>query len=281
VQSAWFQNYIKQTIIASTEESTGGKAEIGTFHFDWRHLTAVATDFVIHGTEPAGAAPMLRVARVQLNLRLFTSIHHLWDITYLGIDASTSQRDCLSRRPYQYSFAAPQTASSESPLETVVDLAIGRFELTNGLITLAAQKHELNVRGNNLRAQLSYNILSQEYRGQVSLQPNLCRFRPKHAGGFHGEPAAGALAQSNRCPRRQHFFIGLSITLNASIQDSEESENVGARHRTYRTCGFEKGARNPYRRSIWMPMQASPTTRSKSPDCGCRWAIRISRHREI
>ena len=86
VRSAWFQNYVKQTIIASTEDSTGGKAEIGTFHFDWTHLTAVATDFVIHGTEPAGAAPLLRVARVQLNLRLFTSLHHLWDITYLGID---------------------------------------------------------------------------------------------------------------------------------------------------------------------------------------------------
>ena len=52
-----------------------------------------------------------------------------------------------------------------------MDLAIGRFELTNGVIALAAQKHELNVRGNNLRAQLSYNILSQEYRGQISLQP--------------------------------------------------------------------------------------------------------------
>ena len=86
VQSAWFQNYVKQTIVTSVEDSTGGKVEIGTFHFEWRHLTAVVTDFVIHGTEPAGAAPMLRVARVQLNLRLFTSLHHLWDITYLGVD---------------------------------------------------------------------------------------------------------------------------------------------------------------------------------------------------
>src|ERR1700735_2258772 len=59
VRSAWFQDYLKRTIIASTEDSTGGKAEIGTFHFDGRHLTAVATDFVIHGTEPAGGeAPL-------------------------------------------------------------------------------------------------------------------------------------------------------------------------------------------------------------------------------
>src|SRR5580704_7006092 len=86
VRSAWFQNYVKQTIITSTEDSTGGKVEVGTFHFDWRHLTAVVTDLVIHGTEPAGSAPLVRVARVQLNLRLFTSLHHPWDITYLSAD---------------------------------------------------------------------------------------------------------------------------------------------------------------------------------------------------
>lgn len=170
VQSAWFQNYIKQTVITSTEESTGGKAEIGSFHFDWRRLTAVATDFVIHGTEPAGAAPMLRAARVQVSLRLFTSIHHLWDIAYLGIERP--QANVIIYPDGHTNIPSPRpAAASESPLETVADLAIGRFELTNGLVILAGQKQALNIRANNLRAQLSYNILSQEYRGQLSLQP--------------------------------------------------------------------------------------------------------------
>jgi translocation and assembly module TamB len=169
VQSNWFRNYVKQTIISSTEDSTGGKAEIGSFRFEWRHLSAVVTDFVIHGTEPAGTAPMVRVAQVQLNFRLFTSLHHLWDITYLGVDQP--QANVIVYPDGHTNIPSPKSTSSNSPLETVVDLAIGRFELTNGLITLAAQKHELNVRGNNLRAQLSYSILSQQYRGQVSLQP--------------------------------------------------------------------------------------------------------------
>src|ERR1700733_5036747 len=171
VQSGWFQNYVKQTIIASTEDSTGGKVEIGVFHFDWTHLSAVATNFVIHGTETADTAPLLRAARVQLNLRLFTSLHHPWDITYLGVDHP--EANVMVYADGHTNIPAPRrkSTSSEAPLETVVDLAIGRFELTDGLIAFAAQKHELNVRGNNLRAQLAYNILSQEYRGDVSLQP--------------------------------------------------------------------------------------------------------------
>jgi translocation and assembly module TamB len=127
------------------------------------------TDFVIHGTEPAGAAPMVRVARVQLNLRLLTSLHHLWDITYLGLDRL--QANVIVYPDGHTNIPSPRRKSNNSPLETVVDLAIGRFDLTNGVITFAAQKHELNVRANNLLAQFSYNILSREYRGNVSLQP--------------------------------------------------------------------------------------------------------------
>ncbi|MGP0070657.1 MAG: translocation/assembly module TamB domain-containing protein [Bryobacteraceae bacterium] len=169
-RSEWFQNYLKQTIVASVEESAGGRVEIGSFRFEWNGLSALATDFVIHGTEPQGTAPMLRVARVRLNLRFLPNLHHWWDITYLGVDRP--QANVIVYPDGHTNIPSPRLKSTSSnPLETVVDLAIGRFELTAGAIALGAQKHELNVRGNNLRAQLSYNTLSQEYRGQMSLQP--------------------------------------------------------------------------------------------------------------
>lgn len=169
-RSAWFQNYVKQTIANSVEDNTGGRAEIGSLHFDWTHLSAVANDFVIHGTEPAETAPLLRAARVQLNFRAFTSLHHWWDITYLGVD--DPRADVIVYPDGRTNIPSPRRKStSNDPLETVVDLAIGRFELSNGLIALGAKKQALNIRGNNLRAQLSFNVLSQDYRGLLSLQP--------------------------------------------------------------------------------------------------------------
>src|SRR5215471_20019659 len=74
-QTDWFRNYIKAMIISSTEDSVGGTVEVGSFRFDPRHFQADVTDFVIHGNEPASAAPFVRVGRVQINIRLFTSIH--------------------------------------------------------------------------------------------------------------------------------------------------------------------------------------------------------------
>jgi translocation and assembly module TamB len=221
VQSGWFQNYVKQTIVASTEAGTGGKAEIGTFHFDWTHLTAVATDFVIHGTETAGAAPLLRVARVQLNLRLFTSLHHLWDITYLGV--TSPEANVIVYPDGHTNIPAPrQPASGNSPLETVVDLAIGRFEITNGLIAFAAQRHELNIRGNNLRAQLAYNILSQDYTGKLSLQPIYVVSGRNTPVDF--TVSLPLTISHNRIDLHDAsiFSSGSSITLDASIQDLKD-----------------------------------------------------------
>ncbi len=219
VRSAWFQNYVKQTVIQSTEDSTGGKVEVGTFHFEWKHLTAVVTDFVIHGTETAGSAPLVRVARVQLNLRLFTSLHHLWDIAYLGVDGP--QANVIVYPNGQTNIPSPRrkSTSSNSPLETVLDLAIGRFELTNGLITLAAQKHELNVRGNNLRAQLAYNILSQEYRGQLSLQPVYVVSGRNTPVNFTVN--LPVVVSRNRIDVHDAsiFSSASAVTLNASIED--------------------------------------------------------------
>src|SRR5580704_11143933 len=86
VRTDWFRNYVRQKVTTATEEATGGRVEIGSFAFDWTHLSATVTDFVIHGNEAAGAAPYLSAGRVEIHVRLFTSIHHLLDITYLGVD---------------------------------------------------------------------------------------------------------------------------------------------------------------------------------------------------
>ncbi len=219
LRSAWFQNYVKQTIITDVEDSTGGKVEIGTFHVDWTHLSAVATDFVIHGTEAAGTPPMLRAARVQLDVRLLPSRHHFWDITYLGIDQP--QANVIVYPDGRTNIPSPRqkSTSNQPPLQTVVDLAIGRFELTSGLVTFAQQKQELNVRANNLRAQLSYSILRQEYSGQVSLQPVYVVAGRNTPVDFTVNVPLVLTRNRIDVHDARIFSPASAITLNASIQD--------------------------------------------------------------
>jgi len=154
VQTDWFRTFVKQKIITATEEGTGGKTELGTFSFDWSHLRAVVTDFTIHGLEPPGAAPFLHAPRVELRLRLFTSVHRPFELSYLAIDQPRANILVFPDGRTNIPTPAVKTKSEKTGLASVVDLAIGHFELNSGLATFNSQQQLLDVRADNLRAQL-------------------------------------------------------------------------------------------------------------------------------
>ena len=56
IPSQWFHDKVRDRIVSEVERSTGGRAEIGSFTFDWRSLKARIAPFTLHGTEPAGEA---------------------------------------------------------------------------------------------------------------------------------------------------------------------------------------------------------------------------------
>jgi autotransporter translocation and assembly factor TamB len=169
VQTSWFRDYVKQRIIASIENSTGAKVEIQSFNFQWTHLQAAVTGVVLHGKEPAGSPPFLRVARVRANIRLFAD-GHLWNIAAMEVEQPWGNvivySDGRTNIP-----TPPKPSSSQSPLATVVNLAIGHFDIANGQITFADRKYDFNARGNNLRVQLAFDTRRDQYQGQLSLQP--------------------------------------------------------------------------------------------------------------
>jgi translocation and assembly module TamB len=170
-QTEWFRNYVKQKIVTATEEATGGKVDIDSFTFDWRHLRAVVTGFVIHGNEPPDALPFLRAPRVQVDLRLFTSIHHILDVVYLGVDRP--EANILVTADGQNNIPAPKTTAggSQPPLQSIVNAAIGHFDLNDATIAFAEAKTMFSLHANNFRAELWFNVLQQGYRGQLSFQP--------------------------------------------------------------------------------------------------------------
>src|SRR5580692_9982449 len=170
VRTNWFREYAKGKIVAAVEEGTGGKAEIGSLNLDWTHLRAVVAGFVIHGNEPAGSAPWVRVRRIQVDLRLFTGLRAL-KFSYLGVDGPEANIIVFPDGRTNIPTPKPTPPSNTTPLQTVVDLAVGHFQLTNGLLRFNSQIQALNVSGDNLRAQLWYNLLQRGYHGQISLEP--------------------------------------------------------------------------------------------------------------
>jgi translocation and assembly module TamB len=171
VRSAWFANFVRLKIIAAVEEATGGKVEIGSFSFNWTHLRAEVRDFVVHGLEPAGDAPLLRVQRIQVDLKLLSPFEGFVDIAYLLVD--TPQANVMVFADGRTNIPAPKVKkpSEKSAVETIVNLAIGRFDLITGTGTFLDTPAALHATGRNLRAHLTYNTLHPSYAGEIDVSP--------------------------------------------------------------------------------------------------------------
>ncbi|MBV9300862.1 MAG: translocation/assembly module TamB domain-containing protein [Acidobacteriaceae bacterium] len=172
LRSAWFANYVREKIIAVTEESTGGKVEIAAFQFDWVHLTARIRNFVLHGTEPPGSDPLVRVQLLEVRLKLLAGLKKAVDIQYLGIQQPQVNfivfPDGKTNVPQPKIQKKP---SQTSGLETVVDLAVGQFQIQNGLLEFSQQETAFSAQGENLRALLNYNFTPASYQGNLSIHP--------------------------------------------------------------------------------------------------------------
>ena len=171
VRTAWFRNFVREKIIASVEEATGGKVDVGSLTFDWTHLRATVRDFVIHGLEPPGAAPLLRANLVQVDLKLLSPLRGFVDIAYLLVD--TPEADVIVYPDGHTNIPAPKIEhpSNKTGLETIVDLAIGHFDLRNATVTFADRKSGFSARGDNLRAQLGYDAANPSYTGELDISP--------------------------------------------------------------------------------------------------------------
>lgn len=163
VQSGWFHEYVRQRIIAELEHSTGGRVEIGGFSFRGPTLTASVAPLVIHGNEAAGEPPLLQVDSVTLGLRILSIAERKIDLASLKIEKPRVRiviyPDGSNNIPGR---------SSGNWAEQVINLAVGHYEVTDGTIEMDERSTPLNLRGDGLALQLTYDARTPSYLGQLS-----------------------------------------------------------------------------------------------------------------
>jgi translocation and assembly module TamB len=169
VQTGWFREQVRQRIITEAENATGGRVEIGAFDFDWRTLTADVRDLVIHGTEASDEAPLFRAGQVKVGLKILSLPKKQIDIAALIVNQP--QVNLIVYEDGRTNMPKPKAVRTrKDPIQTVLDLAIKRFQLVDGAAQVAARRIPLNVAGENVRAQVFYDAGPPRYRGEVSLQ---------------------------------------------------------------------------------------------------------------
>ena len=97
-----FENIIRKRLIARIEEATGGRAEIGSFHWNPLKLEAEADGLVLHGREAPGEAPYAQLD----SLKVSVSILDLWSPRVL-------LRDLEIERPQIHLIVYPDGSTNQ------------------------------------------------------------------------------------------------------------------------------------------------------------------------
>ena len=167
-QTAWFRGRLRERMIAELEDATGGRVEIGALDLQWRTLTAGVRNLVIHGAEESSEAPLFRADSVWVGLKIVSLWKKRIDIASLVV--SRPQVNLILYPGGRTNIPQPRAArrAGKSAVQTVLDLAIGRFQLAEGTARVAGKRMPLDVLGENLRAQVFYETGPPRYRGELS-----------------------------------------------------------------------------------------------------------------
>jgi translocation and assembly module TamB len=167
VQSGWFHEYVRQRIIAEIEHATGGRVELGSFSFRGPTLTARVSQFVLHGKEPAGEPPLLHAESVTIGLRILSFAERKIDVASVQVDKPRVRiviyADGSDNLPIPQLLPGPHSGWPQDML----NLAVGRYEVTNGTVELDERSLPVNLRGEDLALKLAYDARTPSYQAEL------------------------------------------------------------------------------------------------------------------
>lgn len=222
-QSAWFYELVRQRIVREVENATGGHAEIASYSFRWSSLTVEVNGFVLHGSEAAGQDPLFRADSIRVRLRILSMLERQVDLA--SIDVLHPRGHVLIRPDGSSNIPGPRAvASRKNPVEQILDLKIGRFTLRDGSFAYNSQVLPLDVSGDGLRAGMTYERKTPQYRGEFRASAlRVSRHGPQSLGG--GAEMAFILRRNQILIPRVRFALPKS-----AVEASGQVDDLAAPH---------------------------------------------------
>ncbi|MDQ6676881.1 MAG: translocation/assembly module TamB domain-containing protein [Acidobacteriota bacterium] len=180
-QSDWLREKLRTAIVAQLEKTTGGRAEIRKFKFDWKTLTAELDDVVLHGTEPAGSPPLLRIKTLVVGFKIISLAKRDVDIATLRIEEPKAYLLVSVDGSTNIPNPKVPVKSDKNAIQTLLDLKVGQFALNRGTVEVHAAGQPprtagYDAAGRNLQANLGYEAAGPDYKGTVKVMPLELRY---------------------------------------------------------------------------------------------------------
>jgi translocation and assembly module TamB len=174
LQNPAFQRYLIAKIEQSAQESAGAKVQIEGLHIHVKTLSADIYGLTVHGTEPAGAEPLLEIPHARIGLKIISVLRHKIDLSSLLIERPAV--NLIVNKEGRSNLPQPPSSQNKNGGTNVFDLAIGHVLLTDGMINALDRQIPVNANLSGLRTEISFSQLQKQYSGTISYQSGLMQY---------------------------------------------------------------------------------------------------------
>ena len=169
LRSEWLREKLRARVVQEVEKATGGKTELGRLDFDPGMMWATVERFTLHGTEPAGAAPLVAAERVRVELKILSFLKKSVDVGRIEIvHPRVNVIVDAEGRTNIPSPAQKRAPSGRGPVEEILRVAADGFVVRDGEFSYDAKKYRFSASGKNLQASFDYYATGPVYKGKVA-----------------------------------------------------------------------------------------------------------------
>jgi translocation and assembly module TamB len=175
--TASFQRWVGGHLVSVLENATGGRAEVGSFHFSLWHLEIEVDGLVIHGLEGPGEAPYLSADKVLVRMKITSFFAHTTGTgiaSHVGLDllrVEHPQVHLIIDKDGKTNQPVPKhpSTSTEPLQDTLLDLRANEADLVNGVVLLNDRPIPFDMAAHDLNAQINYLRATDRYGIKVDL----------------------------------------------------------------------------------------------------------------
>ncbi len=174
--TADFQRRVGKEVVSVLEDSTGGRAELGSFRFNLWHLAIEARGLVIHGTEGPGEAPYVAADRLLVRVQLINLLSRSAGgaASHVGLNLLRVEHPrihLIIDKNGKTNQPVPQhpSTSAEPVIDTLLDLKAHEVELVDGVALVNDRAIPFDLAARELNAQVQYLSKTDRYGATIDL----------------------------------------------------------------------------------------------------------------
>ena len=169
VRSPGFADLVNRKVVQTIEEATGGRVEMASFRWNLTRMEFEANDLTIHGLETQDQLPYAHVDRARIKLHIISFLER--QVSLKQVELQHPVIHVIVNRDGSTNAPEPKVKvqSNENVAQQLLDLAIGRADIRDGMLVINDRKLPMDFAANDVVASMTYFTFDKRYDASVKV----------------------------------------------------------------------------------------------------------------